>query len=77
MKPEKRKTPADYATFSFRITEEEKSRIIALIEATKRRLNASRNMDEKLWKNNTVIIHALHRGLRAMQRLNRNYLKGR
>jgi hypothetical protein len=68
MKREKKKAPADYPLFAFRISETDKDRLNKLIEEIQELYNAERAHDEKHINKNDVIVAALDKGLALLKR---------
>lgn len=69
MKIQRKKTPNDYPQMTFRLSnEDELQRVDALIEKIKNAYNAKRKEGEKMVRRNDVILDALERGLKAMNK---------
>lgn len=68
MKRQKLKTPEDYQIFSFRIAQDQKDALNALVETVVDLYNKKKRDDEKMYRKNDIIIEALEKGLDAMKR---------
>jgi hypothetical protein len=68
MKREKKKQPGDYPQFAFRVSQEEKDEISALVDQLETALNKGRADDERKIRKNDVIVDALMKGLLQMRR---------
>lgn len=71
MEPKKRKTPADFPQFQFRISEEDKEEIQTRLDKLVKKMNSKLNKDHKSFRKNEIIIEALRRGLSLLEAENK------
>lgn len=67
MKPEKKKSPNDYPLMAFRISESEKSELVAEIKKVKNAYNKKIDKTDKKFRMNDIVVEALKRGLLQMK----------
>lgn len=68
MKREKKKLPSDYPQMAFRVSEEDKKRITALVEHVHRLANKDSADNDKKIKKNELISAALISGLQTLKK---------
>ena len=66
MKRELLKTPADYQSFQFRIDEEEKGRLIKLIDPDVALYNRKLTESEHKYRKNNIIVITLYKSLKPI-----------
>lgn len=64
----KKKAPSDYPQFSFRIAKEDKERINELVQEIAQASNKTLPADQKVFRNNDVIVDALYLGLLTLKK---------
>ena len=64
----RKKRPADYPQFAFRVPLEVKDELSVLIDEVRKLYNAGLDSDEKVFTKNRIIIEALRRGLKTMKK---------
>lgn len=70
-KPRLKKTPADYPQMAFRVSEEDKNRLLSLINEVHSLANSKITEDQRRVKKNELIVDALWKGLLDMKRQHR------
>lgn len=68
MKPKKKKRPSDYPLFSFRTSEEKKSKLSAEIAEVTKLENARLGNDEAVVRMNDITVMALEVGLKQLRK---------
>lgn len=71
MSTDKKKKPSEYPLFAFRIDEEKKEELNALLEETREALNRKIGPEDKLWMKNDIIYEALLLGLPLLKKNNK------
>lgn len=66
MKPKKK--PQDYPQFAFRVSDDVKQELMDKIEAVAKALNKGRTEDDRVIRNNDVIIRAIYKGLPLLKK---------
>jgi hypothetical protein len=59
--------PSDYPQFAFRVSAEQKERLIQLVEEVTEMFNKNVSPGEYLYRKNDIIIEALEKGLKIMK----------
>lgn len=67
MARKKRKTPADYPTLGFRVSEGDKAELTALIDDKTERLNSKLKEDESRITKSEIVATALRKGLKILK----------
>lgn len=70
-----KKQPGDYPQFSFRVSQEDKTRIHELTEEVLRNSNAQLKPEQKILRKNDVLVDALYLGLLTLQKKGMRRLK--
>lgn len=62
-----KKRPSEYPQFAFRVSKENKARLVALIEDVQNALNRRRKSGDPYLNKNDVIVRALDEGLKRIK----------